>query len=535
MRQMHNQGEGSTRERRANIRLHRVLTIELEFEGEFHSTVAVDLSVSGFQVAANFAPPIGEKLPLKLYLRSGPVLEGLAELVWSEKLEMGLFRLGFQFEEMKGRDFERLCKYVDGERLNSEGLAKEPQATLELATQVTLRSITASEFDRFSVLAKISELLNSCSRLDEVLDRALKITVEATGAERGMVLLDRGGTDFDVPAFHTMTSDRNLGYSRSVVNKVLQTGLPLLSLDAQSDERLDRSSSLKVMGTRSVLCLSIGAGDRHYGMIYLDSSVRSGAFTEIDLRLATVIASMAASAIERAENFAQLAQSEKLASMGTLMAGVMHELRNPLSSILGISELLAQDSEDELTQDLLEEARRCQRLVHDLLRLSRKEPAEFVALDLLSVTESAAIAVRSELKRKEIAFHLEAEEALPQVFGNADHLRQVVLNLLTNALYAASGKPDGEVKVKLRSQGRFLQLSVSDNGCGLPPGAEGRLFDPFYTTKSGTGTGLGLSIVHRIVTEHQGTITAENRSRGGSLFLVTLPVHVREKEESQAV
>lgn len=535
---MQNRGRGGTPEKRANIRLHRVLAIQLEYKGEQQSAVAVDISVAGFQVATTFSIPVGEIVPMKVHLTNGPRVEGTAEVVWCEKMDLGLFRLGCQFDELRSKDdLERLCLYVDKERLNAEGATEESEATLELASQVTLRSLTSVELDRFAVLARISDLLNGCYRLDEVLDRALKITVEATGAERGMVLLDRGEPDFSVPAFHTVTDNSGLDYSRSVVERVQESGQALLSLDAQKDERLVRSSSLKVMGTRSVLCLPIGTTERSYGMIYLDSSIRSGAFTEIDLRLATVIAGLAASAIERTESFARLAQNEKLASMGTLMAGIIHELSNPLGSILGLGELLSHEVEDkELAQDLLEEAGRCQRLVKDLLRLSRKEPAEFAPLNLSEVVLSAVNAVRAECERYRVKLVYQPEngQAIP-VFGNSDHLRQVVLNLLSNAIYAAGQRDDGWVDLRVRVNGRQAEMMVSDNGPGLPPGSRSRLFDPFFTTKSAEhGTGLGLSIVHRIVTEHRSVISAENRPSGGALFTVTFPLYLDSEDENDS-
>ena len=198
------------RERRANVRLNRVLAIALGLDDNFCSTVAVDLSVSGFQVATSFPLEPGQVVPVQLHLSNTLPIEGTAEVKWCEKLDLGLFRLGCQFEEMKSLDdFERLCRFVDKERLNADGLSPEFHPTLELATQVTLRTLTDNEIDRFAVLGKISELLNGCYELQDLLDKALKITVEATGAERGMMLLDRGGVDYEIPAFHAQTDSGN--------------------------------------------------------------------------------------------------------------------------------------------------------------------------------------------------------------------------------------------------------------------------------------------------------------------------------------
>ena len=514
------------RERRANVRLNRVLAIALGLDDNFCSTVAVDLSVSGFQVATSFPLEPGQVVPVKLHLSHTLPIEGTAEVKWCEKLDLGLFRLGCQFEEMKSvDDFERLCKFVEKERLNADGLSTEVPPTLELATQVTLRTLTDQEIDRFAVLGKISELLNGCYELQELLDKALKITVEATGAERGMLLLDRGGADYEIPAFHAQTQSGDKNFSRCVVERVESSGQPLLSLDAQRDERLSGSNSLRVMGTRSILCIPITSRKRSFGYMYLDSSVRAGALTQSDLKLAAVIAGMAASAIERAEDFSILVQNEKLAAMGTLTAGLLHELSNPLGSILGLGELLHMEVGGELTEELLEEARRCRSLVQDLLRLSRKGPVKLSLIQLEDVVGAAVNAVKTELDRNDVELILEQEAHLPPVMGNPDHLRQVLLNLLSNAIYEAGKKEDGKVEIRLKCTGPELLLVVADNGDGIPAASLNKLSDPFFTTKGpDEGTGLGLTIIQRIVTEHGGTLSAENRCDRGALFRVVLPL-----------
>ena len=186
-------------DRRANIRLHRVLVVEIDWDGEYLPTVAVDISVTGFQVASPVAPEVGSVVKVRIYLRNGPSLQAKAELIWS-----------FEFTEMTSRqDFERLCHYVDKERLNSDGIPADCVQTLELATQVTLRGLTDDEIERFSVLAEISELLHGCYQTNDILEKALRITVEATGSERGMVLLEQG-SEFVVPAFHSLTADDDL-------------------------------------------------------------------------------------------------------------------------------------------------------------------------------------------------------------------------------------------------------------------------------------------------------------------------------------
>lgn len=507
------------------MRLNRVLAIGIATDGSpLRSTVAVDLSVTGFQVAASFPIEPGQRVSVRLHLSNLPPVEATAIAVWSETMNMGLVRMGFQFEEMRSeQDFERLFRYVDKESLNVEGLSQEVEPTLELDTQVALRSLTEDELDRFAILANISELLNGAYDLQELLVRALKITVEATGAERGIILLSGGGNDFETPAFHAVSRTQNRAFSRSVVDRVIASGKPLLSLDAQQDERLSASHSLRVMGTRSVLCLPIATSTRTFGMIYLDSSVRAGVLTQSDLRLGTVIAGMAASAIERAEHFSQLVQREKMAVIGTLTAGLLHEIVNPLSAVMSIGELLHLDSPSELTEGLVAEAQRCNRLIQDLLRMTRKEPAQRGPVDLVPTIESAVTAIKSKLDEMKVELHLDLDSSAPPVYGNADHLCQVVLNLLSNAIFAAG--LHGRVEVQLKQMGGEVHLRVIDNGPGIAPGHIEKVFDPFFTTKGAEdGTGLGLSIIARIVNEHGGIAKAGNHPSGGAIFTISLPL-----------
>lgn len=517
--------EENFEERRANVRLSRVLAVSLDDREEASSCVAVDLSVSGFQIATRLKLEPGRLVNVRLHLAKTGEVRVRAQVIWSQEMDLGLHRIGFQIEEVSSEeDFRKLCAYVDREHLNAQGVPEGSNPVLGLSTQVSLRTMSDEDIDRFSALAEITETLNGSSSLRDALDRALKVAVEATGAERGMILTDLGGLDFETPVFHAKSDNQSRAFSRSVVDKVLESKKPLLSLDAQRDSRLADSSSLRVMGTRSVLCVPIQGGNQNFGTLYLDNSLRAGALNQSDLKLAKILASMAASAIERAESFAQLVQREKLATIGTLTASLLHELSNPLTSILGLGELIQGEVETELTELLIEETRRCEQLVSDLLRFSRKESVERTEVFLDEVVEAAIGAVSTEFRRNQVDLVKYVDKDSPPVWGNSSHLRQVVLNLLTNAAHALGQSPDGRVEVRVKGFEDWVLLVVADNGPGIPPNLINKVFDPFFTTKDKSqGTGLGLSIIARIVDEHGGSVTVENRDSGGALFQVKLP------------
>lgn len=227
----------------------------------------------------------------------------------------------------------------------------------------------------------------------------------------------------------------------------------------------------------------------------------------------------------------QLIQAEKLAAMGQMLAGVAHELNNPLTAILGVTELLRErETGDQATKRQLElthrQARRAARIVQNLLDFSRPASPQKKPVDLHSIIERTLQLHEHSLRRSNIEIDFYSQPDLPGTVGDANQLIQVFLNLVTNAEHAIREVRDsGRIQVRLVQSGRHLVVTVQDDGVGIHPEALPRLFDPFYTTKRpGGGTGLGLSICASILQEHGGTIEANILPAGGSAFTVHLPV-----------
>jgi PAS domain S-box-containing protein len=226
----------------------------------------------------------------------------------------------------------------------------------------------------------------------------------------------------------------------------------------------------------------------------------------------------------------QLIQAEKLAAMGQMLAGVAHELNNPLTAILGVTELLRERAgfdESAVRQlDLTHrQARRAARIVQNLLEFSRPAAPQKKPLDINSLIERTLQLHEHSLRRNnvEVEFHL--QPGLQPVVGDGNQLIQVFLNLITNAEHAIREIRDsGRIQIRLGQIGAHVSVTVQDDGVGILPDALPRIFDPFYTTKRpGGGTGLGLSICMSIVREHGGSIDVETLPAGGSAFTVFLP------------
>jgi signal transduction histidine kinase len=225
---------------------------------------------------------------------------------------------------------------------------------------------------------------------------------------------------------------------------------------------------------------------------------------------------------------AQMVQTEKLVSLGQLAAGAAHEINNPLTGILGYSDLLVDDPTLGERQRVVAEkirtlSRRIKTLVTSLLSFARRVPTEKLALDLNQVIASALHLSNLDLRGKHIQVQNEADPDLPHIFGDANQVLQVFFNLISNAVDALEEVGGGKLVIRTSHDQERLFIEFSDTGPGIK--SPQQVFDPFFTTKPvGKGTGLGLSICYGIVQEHGGRIECFNRPEGGATFVVEFPV-----------
>lgn len=226
----------------------------------------------------------------------------------------------------------------------------------------------------------------------------------------------------------------------------------------------------------------------------------------------------------------QLLQAEKLAALGELVAGVAHEINNPLASVLGYTQLaLRRDPPERIRRYLVtaaSEAERAGRIVRNLLTFARKHPPEKSWHSLNEIVEKTLDLKAYHFRTSQIRLEQDLDPELPQTMLDGHQIQQVLLNLLNNAEQALAERGrGGRIRVATRRRGDFLELVVEDDGPGIPLEIQTRIFEPFFTTKQeGRGTGLGLSLCHGIVQEHGGSIRVESRPGEGARFFVTLPV-----------
>ena len=227
---------------------------------------------------------------------------------------------------------------------------------------------------------------------------------------------------------------------------------------------------------------------------------------------------------------AQLIQSEKLSAVGQFVAGVAHELNNPLTTVIGFSEILQNNNLNPEAKEhidlIAKSARRCHKIVHSLLGFSRQHEPERKLAQLHEIIEAVIEIVAYDMRTNNITLVREFAPDLPKIMADSHQLQQVILNILSNARQATEAfRRDGRIVLRTGVSATQVWLRIKDNGPGIHRDHLGRIFDPFFTTKpQGKGTGLGLSLSYGIIQEHKGTIRVESEPGEGAEFIIGLPL-----------
>lgn len=275
-------------------------------------------------------------------------------------------------------------------------------------------------------------------------------------------------------------------------------------------------------------------GSAEYGAKHRDGTWRtmraSGSqLVDAEAKINGVIISVRDITVERKLE-QQVVQSERLAAMGAMIGGVAHELNNPLTSIMGVSELLQDTETNETSRKQLamlqQQARRAAEIVQNLTYFSRPPAPGKSRINLVEVVERTLNLHAYSLRKNNITVDFLKESGMPYAMGDPHQLMQVFLNLIVNAEQAIREARDkGTLRIRLGRGDNSVWVSFHDDGAGIPKENLASIFDPFYTTKRpGRGTGLGLSICKSVMKEHNGSVEAANAPDGGAVFTVTLPV-----------
>ncbi len=292
------------------------------------------------------------------------------------------------------------------------------------------------------------------------------------------------------------------------------------------------NSLLKPLGMIGQVTARVAKGDF--------SPVDSGGHHHIE-EVAGLIDALNRMALELMANQEDLLQARKIAALGTLTAGIAHEINNPINNIMISAESILETHGDvlddegrEVVGDILSQAERAGEIVRNLLDFSRTEKAGFSPLSPDVVTRSSLALLKNQLLVSGLSLRVDVPRDLPAISGNLRHLQQVFVNLLQNAIAATPA--GGSITVSGADDGGFVRLSVSDTGAGIDKESRQHIFEPFYTTKEvGKGTGLGLSVTYSIIKRHGGRIEVESEPGRGTTFNVLLPKAPASPEPMEVV
>jgi C4-dicarboxylate-specific signal transduction histidine kinase len=399
------------------------------------------------------------------------------------------------------------------------------------------------------ILQRIAKTVCHSLDVEEVLHTALDALTRVTGheisslhlvAEDGVTLALRGDRGLS-PALREV--NRTLRVGHGVIGGVVATGVSARVVRMTEDRGLLEAArpAVERAGIRGFVCVPIQSRGRVLGALSLGRQTEAG-FSDREVALLEATADQIGMALDNARLYsesqrqleelrrmqAHLVQAEKLKAVGQLSAGVAHEVNNPLTVILGRTELLLSTATTPELQHGLrivaEHTSRAARIVRNLLLFSRQYEPTRRPVSLVDQVEQVLELTSYDLQRARVQVVKEFAPC-PPVLADANQLQQVILNIVQNAHQAMAAVPEiPRLTIRVHGEGDHADLEIEDSGPGIPDDVLPRIFDPFFTTKpAGEGTGLGLSVSYGIVAAHGGVLRAAKGANGGAVFSIELP------------
>jgi two-component system NtrC family sensor kinase len=415
---------------------------------------------------------------------------------------------------------------------------------------------------KLGALNDMVEMAARIPRIEDLLSHVLERTMRAVSAGIGSImLLDRERQTLRIAVGRGLPDTGGLvevKVGEGVAGKVVEMGEAVVVEDIEKDPRFGQQNDPRY-GGKSFICMPLRVSERIVGVVNLSKKEvapgSTGVFSQTDLQFLNALATYTAYAVDNARLFEeaqqaaqrlqevvedqklrltlaqqQMVQAAKLSALGELVAGVAHELNNPLTVLVGASDILEQQAPDDLkeyAQMIRESTDAARSIVRGLLTFGRQMPLERRHVMLEELIEKVLALTAADLRIESVKIDRDMEPGLPPVWADGNQLQQVLVNLVTNAKQAMAEQPDGQRRIKIgtRALGTDrVQITLEDTGPGIPQDVLPKIFDPFVTTKGSAGTGLGLSISYGIIREHGGHITADSRPGHGATFTIDLPV-----------
>jgi len=380
-------------------------------------------------------------------------------------------------------------------------------------------------------LSEFSRTLTELVDLEEVAKTTIYFITQTLHVDSVVFFFLRSEVDEYRPLFGTPFQEGTTYSSRHPFVRRIESNERAVDLEhLREKEEVEEMADLIEKGW--VVVGPIFLKGRLVGFILLGKKRSEKDYTVEELELIDAFLNQTALAISRALIYRdmslkdkQIMQAEKMAAIGELAAGIAHEIRNPLGIITGSAETIRKREDrkiwEEMTNFILEESKRINGLISAFLDFARPKEPKLVSCDLREILGKTLLLLSPQAKTLGVEIKKEIPQKLLQVSIDPDQIRQAFTNLGVNALEAMPQGGVLKVTALENAKGEIV-LRFSDTGKGIPKEVQAKVFDPFFTTKEG-GTGLGLSIVHRIITQHGGNISVEDKEGGGSIFTISLP------------
>jgi signal transduction histidine kinase/CheY-like chemotaxis protein len=399
-----------------------------------------------------------------------------------------------------------------------------------------------------------SKAIFSELKIERIIEIILDLAAKTLNADDASIMLFDENQNLYVAGAAGIRGDKKrdarLALGERVAGEVASTHQPKI-LNGPLSRHPQFSGIDGIQEINSAIVCPIVTKKKTWGVLNANRIRIAEQFTSSDLNLAVVFVAQIGQAIENSflyetlekkvqllqeaykhleETKERLVQSEKLAAIGELVAGVSHELNNPLAAVISYADLFQEaDCDPELKHALSRikfNAERCRRIVQNLLQFARRRKPTKRSLEVNAVVTQSLELLEYELKASSVEVVKRLADNLPPILADEQQLLQVFVNIINNAWYALSQKEGGRsLTVSTECAGSSIVIKLSDTGIGIEKENLSKIFDPFFTTKGvGKGTGLGLSISYGIVKEHDGEITVESEPGQGATFIIKLPI-----------
>ena len=401
----------------------------------------------------------------------------------------------------------------------------------EISTEQALEA-----HSRLLLLYQLGDKLKYVKNVDEILSMGTDLIFGALpSAERGVAMLRSSSKDpleaRIVKYRHKKPEGDVIPVSQTVINKVIKEKLALVSRNALEDSRFETGDSIMVHNLNSIICVPIISGERVIGVLHIDTSQILDAFTQNDLEFTAAVANEMSIAIDNSRLQQEAVQNERMTAIGMTITNIAHNIKNLLTINKGVEELMSMyvsDIADEKLQKSWQLVRKCLEQINnlsaDMLNFTRVHPINLNLIDINSTVLNYRDFFQENLTSRGNKLVMDLDPNLTKWVMDESGLNRALLNLVVNANDAVKEKDSGIITIStfIDTQ-NHLNISVSDNGCGIEPDRINNVFQLFFTTKGTKGSGLGLPMVQRFVESLGGTITVESKVDEGTTFNLNIP------------